>query len=521
MKLPEYVSEPPPVPKEVLLPLKTIQAMLDKGSSTVFAKILELLVVVKPPSPWSYPGGLWLLLLISLMCASGSAIILQYALYYWVGARQLKKMDSFSLTRFPHVSVLVPVRREPIEVVDRLLKSIASQSYPLERIEVVVVSDDDPQRFEELRRLCSSHRSKGLDVLAIRRGSLKGYKAGALNYGLKLCSGEYVAVFDADSVLERGFLEKAIGYLEHNEWCEAVASRWVPLNQQESPVAEAQGFSMSFMTRVFFDVRSRLGFPTILLGSGTVYKKSFLEGVGGWSEDVLAEDIDLTLKAMLSGRRTAFLSDLEVAVEVPPTYLAFRQQQSRWIYGLAQLLRKYIVKVLRSRCPLSWKVDMLLYISQEALLTANALLVVVSLASLFLGIDLMVATAYPAPLFFAAAAAYVAAYLHYARSAGWGLRRGVVNLGRTTALVVSLLPTAVVQMAKGLLGIPHHWSVTPKGARARESGGWALGETLVGVVGMSLGILALELSLVSSAAFMMALSLAFIYVGTRTFEKKW
>lgn len=520
MKLPEYVSEPPPVPKEVLLPLKTVQTVLDKGTSVVFTKILEL-VVVNPPSPWSYPGGLWLLLLVSLICVSGSAAILQYALYYWLGARQLRRASAYSLTRFPRVSILVPVRNEPLEVLDRLLRSLASQSYSPESIEVVVVSDDEPQHFEELKKLCSSHRSRGLKVVAVRRGSSKGYKAGALNYGLKLCRGEYVAVFDADSVPEEAFLKKAIAFLEHNPWCDAVTSRWVSLNQSESPVAEAQGFTMGFVTRVFFDARAKLGLPTILLGSGSVYRRSFLEDASGWGEDVLAEDVDLTLRAMLSERRTAFLGDLEVAVEVPPTYLAFRRQQSRWIYGLAQLLKKYFVEVLRSRCPLSWKVDMLFYISQEAFLTVNALLAVVSLASLFLGIDLMIATAYPAPLFFAAAAAYVAAYLHYARSAGWGLRRGVVNLGRTTALVVSLLPTSVVQMAKGLLGIPHHWSVTPKGARARESGGWALGETLIGVVGMSLGVLALELSLISSATFMMALSLAFIYVGARTFEKKW
>ena len=76
---------------------------------------------------------------------------------------------------------------------------------------------------------CRAWAATGMNIKNESRDNRKGYKAGALEEGMKLgyvhgC--EYVAVFDADFQPEPDFLHRTIPFLVHNPRIALVQSRW-------------------------------------------------------------------------------------------------------------------------------------------------------------------------------------------------------------------------------------------------------------------------------------------------------
>ena len=104
----------------------------------------------------------------------------------------------------PSVDILVPTRGEPLAVLERSLVGCCAQTYPRTMVWVL----DDSGR-PEVRQLASS-----LGCRYLHRPERHGAKAGNLNHGLRHGHGERVAVFDADFIPQRHFLERCIGFLQ-------------------------------------------------------------------------------------------------------------------------------------------------------------------------------------------------------------------------------------------------------------------------------------------------------------------
>ena len=89
-------------------------------------------------------------------------------------------------------------------------------------------------------------------------------------------------------------------------------------------------------------------------GTGGVWRRSCIVDAGGWEDDTLCEDFDLSFRAQLAGWKFLYRRDVAVPAELPPQITAFKRQQSRWSQGSAQTLRKMAWSVLRSK-KMSWR----------------------------------------------------------------------------------------------------------------------------------------------------------------------
>src|ERR1700685_2635605 len=100
-------------------------------------------------------------------------------------------------TDLPSVTIQLPLYNEAT-VVARLLDHVATIEWPRSRLEIQVLDDSTDETRVLVRRKIESLRERGLDVVHIHRNDRRGYKAGALDYGLNDAKGELIAVFDAD-----------------------------------------------------------------------------------------------------------------------------------------------------------------------------------------------------------------------------------------------------------------------------------------------------------------------------------
>ncbi|MDP2875930.1 MAG: glycosyltransferase, partial [Holophaga sp.] len=109
----------------------------------------------------------------------------------------------------PHVTVQLAVFNE-MNVVERLMEYVVGMRWPKEKLEIQMLDDSTDGTVAVCQAICDKYRALGYDISYIHRDDRTGFKAGALNNGLKSAKGEFVAMFDADFLPTEDFLELAV-----------------------------------------------------------------------------------------------------------------------------------------------------------------------------------------------------------------------------------------------------------------------------------------------------------------------
>ena len=261
----------------------------------------------------------------------------------------------------PPVTVQVPVYNEQ-HVVDRLLSALGDLAWPSEKLQVQVIDDSTDRTTRVVERELAALRECGIDVQHVRREERAGYKAGAMARGLETATGEFVAVFDADFVPPPDFLETTIPYFADSE-VGCVQTRWRHLNESYSWFTRAQALALDAHFAVEQWVRARTGSLLSFNATSCVWRRTTLRAAGGWSDRTVAEDLDLTARALADGWGFVYTEDYGVPCEIPVSLTGFLDQQTRWARGSAQNLRLHWARLLRSPAPSGWgRVHSLLHV---------------------------------------------------------------------------------------------------------------------------------------------------------------
>ncbi len=305
------------------------------------------------------------LLIIYALCAlslglytAGQAILLWR---YWRTRHAAVK--AASLTAFPRVTVQLPLYNE-YHVAGRLINAVAALEYPRDRLLIQILDDSDDRTVQLVRRKLDELAARGLVAQHIRRDERIGYKAGALQHGLKYCEGEFIAIFDADFIPPPDFLRRTLPYLLGDSSIGIVQSRWGHLNAGDNSLTRAQRLSIDTHFVVEQAARNRSGWLIPFNGTGGVWRRRCIEAAGGWSADTLTEDLDLSYRAQMAGWTSLFLPDVEVPGEIPPQLAAYKQQQTRWAIGNTQCLIKLARRILGARLSVSQKIMAIQHLCQ-------------------------------------------------------------------------------------------------------------------------------------------------------------
>ncbi len=257
--------------------------------------------------------------------------------------------------RLPRVTVQLPIYNE-MYVMERLLESVVAIRYPKELLQIQVLDDSTDETCAIARRAVARYRQLGYDVSYLHRETRTGYKAGALDAGLRAATGELVLVFDADFVAPPDILEKTVGSFAA-PGVGMVQARWGHINRDYSLLTQVQSIMLDGHFVMEHGGRSRSGRFFNFNGTAGVWRREAIEDAGGWQHDTLTEDLDLSYRAQLKGWRFVYLQDLVSPAELPVEMNAFKAQQQRWAKGSVQTLKKLLPRVLASDLPWWIKVE--------------------------------------------------------------------------------------------------------------------------------------------------------------------
>jgi len=282
-------------------------------------------------------------------------------------------VDAIDEADFPLVTTQIPLFNE-FNVAERVIRTVAAMDYPKHRHEIQVLDDSDDETCAEVDRVANELRGEGHWIEVVRRPDREGYKAGALEAGMAVGSGEYIAIFDSDFIPPADFLRRTLPVLLADDGCALVQARWDHINQNRSWLTRAQAVGIDGHFVVEQTARNRNGLFMNFCGTAGLWRRAAIADAGGWEHDTVTEDLDLSYRAQLRGWRFHYMPQLLVPAELPETYSAFKSQQYRWAKGSIQTARKMLPRVWRARLPLFTKLQATVHLTHYSLHFQMALL---------------------------------------------------------------------------------------------------------------------------------------------------
>lgn len=286
---------------------------------------------------------------------------------------------------YPIVTIQLPLFNEKY-VAARLLDSVVEIDWPKDALEIQILDDSTDETSEIIKNKLSEDKFKDLDILHIKRKNRKGYKAGALQLGMKASKGEYIAIFDADFMPHRNFLLNTIREFEHPE-VGMVQTQWEHLNKDFSLLTKLQAFGLNGHFRVEQTGRNESGSFINFNGTGGIWRKTCIEEAGGWQIDTLTEDLDLSFRAQMKGWKFKYLEDVPSPSELPVIMSAVKSQQYRWTKGGAETAKKNLGKVLRTKLNFINKVHAFFHLTNSANFLLLLIASIISIPLLFIKHD--------------------------------------------------------------------------------------------------------------------------------------
>ncbi len=286
-----------------------------------------------------------------------------YMIYMYIAVkhqrRKLRKNPVvYNENLAPFISILIPCHNEAV-VIKETVENILNVDY--ENYEIIVIddrsTDDTKDAVLELEK--KYDKVKAL----IRDKNAYPGKSAVLNDAIKLAKGEAYLVFDADAKIKPNFIKTLLTKYEGDD-VGAIQARKVIINANQNFLTACQ------YNEYVMDTHLQVGRDAVkgaveLRGNGELIKKNALVDIGGWNNETITDDLDMSTRLHIKGWDIRFVQDAIVYEEGVVTFSALVRQRRRWVEGSIRRYLEYIWDVLFTK-DMSLRVgfDLIAYISE-------------------------------------------------------------------------------------------------------------------------------------------------------------
>jgi cellulose synthase/poly-beta-1,6-N-acetylglucosamine synthase-like glycosyltransferase len=449
-----------------------------------------------------------------------------YIVYLYTKNRDnVPKLPARGFDPMPVVTVQLPIYNE-MYVAERLIDAVCKLDYPSELLEIQVLDDSTDETSQIAELAVRRQAQRGVDIKYLHRSDRRGFKAGALDAGLRQARGEFVAIFDADFIPGPEFLQKTVNHFVEPKVAMGQA-RWGHVNQDYSLLTKIQAIMLDGHFVLEHGGRNRSGCFFNFNGTAGIWRRSAISDAGGWQHDTLTEDLDLSYRAQLRGWKFVFVPDLVVPAEVPVEMNSFKSQQHRWAKGSIQTCRKLLPLILASDQPLHVKAEAFFHLSANF----NYILMVVLSLLMFPAMYVRYNMGWTEmllidiPLFLAATASVANFYVMSQREAYPDWKQRIKYLPFLMAIGIGLCINNSRAVIEALLRKDSEFARTPKYGIERTADEWVgkkykqtmavqpLIELALGIYFTAAVFYALSNGIYGTLPFLMLFQVGFLYTG--------
>jgi 1,2-diacylglycerol 3-beta-glucosyltransferase len=265
----------------------------------------------------------------------------------------------------PQVSLLVAAKNEEV-VISNLVAMLCNLDYPADKYEIWAIDDRSTDNTPAiLDRLATEYPQLKVVHRAANAG---GGKSGALNQVIPQTFGDIIGVFDADAKVSPDLLRRVVPLFENTQMG-AVQVRKAIANSEENFWTKGQAAEMA-IDSYLQQQRIAVGGIGELRGNGQFVSRKALHSCGGWNEETITDDLDLTIRLHLDNWKIGFLFTPPVFEEGVTKAYSLWHQRNRWAEGGYQRYLDYWRYIFRTPMGLGKRIDLLCWMLLQYIVPA-------------------------------------------------------------------------------------------------------------------------------------------------------
>ena len=257
-------------------------------------------------------------------------------------AREKRAVDAMEFD-FPRVAVLIPAHNEG-QVMRHTLEAMVAFDYPADRYEVIVVNDGSS---DDTGAIVESFAARDVRVRLVNVPSGEGGrgKSRALNIGLAHTDAAFVAVYDADNTPEPPALRYLMAQLLLHPELGAVLGKFRTVNKDRNLLTRFINVETLSFQSIVQAGRWQLFHVSTLPGTNFVIRRELIEALGGWDENAITEDSEMSIRVYMEGYRIKVIPYAVTHEQEPETWRVWFRQRTRWVRGNNYVATKFVRKI--------------------------------------------------------------------------------------------------------------------------------------------------------------------------------
>ena len=245
--------------------------------------------------------------------------------------------------KLPTVSILIPAHNEQL-VIENTLQAMVNLKYPKDKLEVIPINDNSS---DETGFIVDEYAKRYPFIKPLHTKPPTGGKgkSGALNQGLKHSTGEVIAVYDADNTPEPEAIYNLVIGLNNDKKAAAVVGKFRVLNSNENLLTRF--INIETLTFQWLAQAGRWHWfkMTTIPGTNFAIRRSVIEELGGWDEQAISEDTELSFRVYNAGYRIRFFPAAITWEQEPETLSVWWKQRMRWAQGNQYVIFKFLTQL--------------------------------------------------------------------------------------------------------------------------------------------------------------------------------
>jgi len=233
------------------------------------------------------------------------------------------------------VSVIIPAYNENKNIRGTIYSVLKNKALPRE---IIVVddgsTDDTAEKVKEIQKELSNSPIK-LILIQVENGG----KAKALNTGINIAKSNIIIAIDGDTIISRNAIANLVRHFKNKE-VGAVTGK-IHIARRKNILEKFQSLEYIISQNIEKKAFASINAINVVSGAIGAWRKSDVINSGGYSQDTLVEDQDLTLAILSQGKKIIYEPKAIVYTEAPGTLKDFLKQRFRWVFGTMQCFWKY------------------------------------------------------------------------------------------------------------------------------------------------------------------------------------
>jgi len=271
--------------------------------------------------------------------------------------KRKKRPQRLNCSYEPSICIMIPAHNEE-SVIEKTIENVMGLEY--NDFEVFVIDDRSTDNTVEVLHSLEYKYNGKLRILVRNEDAFPG-KSAVLNDALALCDKEVVCVFDADARVKKDFLKNLLPYLAPED-VGAVQARKIIINKDVNFLTRCQNNEYTLDNHMQLS-RDSINGAVELRGNGFLVKKVALDEIGGWNNNTITDDLDLSTKLHLNAWGVRYCPQAEVYEEGIVNFIPLLKQRRRWVEGSVRRYLDYFFEIMTSEViSLRVSFDMIAYL---------------------------------------------------------------------------------------------------------------------------------------------------------------